>query len=46
MNSAMTVTVVRCRYCVSNDEFRQMIARAERQVRVQQVRPLGNPQRQ
>jgi hypothetical protein len=27
MNVAKTMTVVRCPYCVSDDEFRQMIAR-------------------
>jgi predicted RNA-binding Zn-ribbon protein involved in translation (DUF1610 family) len=27
MNIATTITVVRCPYCVSDDEFRQMIAR-------------------
>ncbi len=26
MNIAMTMTVARCPYCVSDDEFRQMIA--------------------
>ena len=25
----MTMTVVRCPYCVSDDEFRQMIARSD-----------------
>ena len=29
VNIAMTMTVVRCPYCVSDDEFRQMIARSD-----------------